>query len=209
MLREKFNSVQNDCKELWNTRRHQPDSTGNTSEGNQVVYLKAFFKLFEFLNESSTNAAEENTCCTNVTINRSLIGQQALLSSRRDGQLLSTVANPNRVRGNGNVAQRITMNIEEEEQVATITNKRDNNSNDQNTSSSSSTQVLRMSPPTLSRRLNFCQNMNLPPSACAIPGVDVGMMHNHFNSIAGSLNTLTMSNRICGVNDINNEIINT
>lgn len=52
-------------------------------------------------------------------------------------------------------------------------------------------------------------NAYTPPSLKATSGISVGQIHCDFRSMAGYLNTLSMSDRYRKVNEINSEIIDT
>lgn len=206
-LQSKFTEVQKECYDLWNGRIHQTDVSGNLTEADQPIYLQSFYDLFQFLEEADTSKSESKLCKTNVTINRSIIGQKCALSSSQKGELNTTIADPNRERGTGSISDNITMNITEHHHVPT-----DNrNNNDDNTMSSMCAWNFRLTPPQINRHSHHTGKKNnySLPSSRGMQGVDVTLMNNHFQSIAGSLNTLTMSDCVRAVHEINNEIIDT
>ena len=74
-------------------------------------YGRAFFEYFEFLETRVTaNVVARDNRARNIRVNRSIIGQQAALSSGDRNILNTTIAAPGRVRGTGEIAGEVIVN---------------------------------------------------------------------------------------------------
>lgn len=203
-LHFKFNLAQADAKDLWNRRSHQPDTSGNLSEGQWTSCTKSFFELFEFLaQKSSTNSVEEQFHRSNVKINRSIISQQPALSSGNPNAFLSSVAPSGRMKGSVNIGSNITMNIVE--QLSNTGHSINGNLSDRKKGPTpmNNGRAKRNNHSLLSKVNDY-----LPPSTKGVAGVNVSQIHCDFNAMAGCFNTLFTSDRCRKVHEINDAIIN-
>ena len=111
-LRHKFKEAENAAKVLFEGNAHQDDPSGEQDEGNLPIYARAFFEYFQYLDErTSTLNTQRANRMRHVRVNRSLIGQQPVLSPNADETTMNPTTAPNgRERGTGEVAGNIIIN---------------------------------------------------------------------------------------------------
>ena len=150
-----------------------------------------FFEYFDFVStrETPSNVAR-NTRNRNVCVNRSIIGQQAALSSDTAPRLLSTVAPPGRDRGSGDIASDVLVS-----EMSTTSSAR--STSDRETRIDSS--IRRAAAPNdgragRTRRLNvefgMSPSASLPPSTRNHGSVNVDRMETGYQFIAASISDL-------------------
>ena len=105
-VRNKFSEAERISKRLYNARSHE--SNGDAPDEALPLFASIFFEYFDF---TQTRESHQNNACMarkrNQRVNRSIIGQQAALSSSTVPTLLTTVAPEGRERGTGEIAGEI------------------------------------------------------------------------------------------------------
>ena len=93
-VRRKFKEAENAARVLFEGNAYQDDPSGEQDEGNLPIYARAFSEYFQFLEERTTHLNTQRVnWMRNVRVNRSLIGQQPVLSPNVD----ETTFNPTTV----------------------------------------------------------------------------------------------------------------
>ena len=209
-VRRKFTECQTHAKTLWNARAHQPVVDGSLDETDLPVYVLPFYEYFEFTEtRTSSLAATRRNRQLNIRVNRSLIGQQAALSSTNTPTLNTTVAETGRARGSGEIAANVTIN------EATLPSAGPSSTPPMSRVASRTTPQRRVAPNdgrnnrnTRTRHYNDSSNHlpHLPPSTSGMGSVNMSRMEDGYQVIAHSINNLAYQNRIRRVADINNDL---
>ena len=215
-VRRKFKMSETVAKASFEQRSHQNDRSGEVDEGVLPVYCSLFFEYFVFVKErGSGSAAARQLRRRNMSVNRSVIGQQAALSSDDNPVINDTTAPPNRVRGSGEVAGSVVIN-----EVTQTSNSESNPiSSDSSTNRGSITFAgpatpLRRTAPNDGRRArnqrirhyNVGSPPVLPPSTSDTRAINMDRMEMGYTSIAESINNLAYQQRIRTRIDINRDI---
>ena len=197
-VRKKISEAESVAKKLYNARSHE--SNGDASDEALPLFASIFFEYFDF---SQTRETHQNTAREarkrNLRVNRSIIGQQAALSSSTVPALLTTVAPEGRERGTGEVAGEI---IVSEMSVSGGT-------------SSSASPSRRTagndgrSPRRRAYNVDFgiSNSASLPPSTGGVRNMNVEGMQNRFADIASSIQDLTRHTFVRALNVINDDLI--
>ena len=110
-VRRKFKQAKTCAKDFYEQRSHQKNLSGEDDEGVLLIYATLFFEYFTFVKErGSDSAAARQQRWRNMSVNRSVIGQQVALSLDDTPVINNTTAPPNRVRGSGEVAGSVVIN---------------------------------------------------------------------------------------------------
>ena len=219
-VQRKFKAEEDNAKGLYDARHHQDDATGNTDKATLPPYVTLFFEFFDY---KQTRVTAQTQLCLkrqrNICLNRSLIGQQAELTSNETAILNDTVAHSSRERDTGDVAGEVV--------IHEVTQPPQTEGN--NTSASSSSKLLstpnRLSRTTPCRRIapndgRYSRNqhsrrynspipfpMSLPPSTGTQSSVNIDRMEYGYQQIAQSINNLAYQQRLRRSVDISNDIV--
>ena len=221
------------AKELYARPEHQRDNSGNRDESTLPHFVKLFFEYFDFKDTHRDSQARERVArARNIRVNRSIIGQQAALSSNNTPTLLPTVAPPRRTRGTGDIADEIV--VEEvtaqappptvNQEVPTINNTDSSISDQPSTPSHTATQGSsqrntprrRVAPNDArftrnQRTRHYNRNVSglptLPPSTSMSSAVNIDRMESGYRHIAESINNLAYQQRIRRGVDIMNDLL--
>ena len=97
-------------KRLYNTRERQGDLSCNRSEENKAIFTHLFFEYFDHVVNCENSPNNSRIARQRYEhVNRSLVGQQAALSSTEDAQLLNTILQHEIIRGTGEVDGEVTV----------------------------------------------------------------------------------------------------
>ena len=178
------------------------------NNSNQDEALPLFASIFiEYFDYTQTRESVLNMTRIaqrrNQRVNRSIIGQQAALSSSTVPALLTTVAPQDRERGTGEIAGEV---IVSEMSVS------GGNSSSTNTVSSPSRQTARndgRSPRRRAYNVDFgiSNSASLPPSTGNMRNINVENMERRFAGIASSIQDLTKHAMVRTVNVVNDDLI--
>ena len=215
-LRKKIKQAEKHSKRIYDGRSHQADTTGAVDEA-LPLFVKKFFEYFDWkLNRpvaTSTQLREANQ-----RVNRSLIGQQPDLGAAggsNGNRLLGTTRPSSRASGTGEVASEVTI-VELDASGEPATSSSAPSREVAASSSAPSrdvapnhTNTTRRSRSGRVRRHNTAFP-NLPPSGSNERGrMDIDRLHRGYATMASSISSLAMQQRVRRSAEINREIIST
>ena len=175
-----------------------------------------FFEFFQYVEERTqnlNNARQQRH--RNVQVNRSVISQQAALTTTNRVTINETNAPANRERGTGEIAGSVTINETTDTTRASSHISSDSSTNQQTITHGNNSTPRRRTAPNdgrssrnqRSRHFNVPFSPTLPPSTSGARSINIHRLEDGYAQIAESINQLAYNQRIRTTNIINQDIM--